>query len=218
MSRISSKALRVMIVTSTLSALGANCPLEFITIGDVCELNPGVCDPEGEDGASGGNDCFRDAGKKCATDYQAMENLVIIEHGPGVCENTGTEPGPSLESYTISMPASAFPGETVTFAIDWNRCSDCNPNAVIYSSLIGDWAPGDPLFVSNGYFTSCSETARDTVVFSAPNEPGTYRLRWILCYAFQAIDEFCGEHARGNSSNPGTCPYIEVSLRVCREL
>lgn len=141
-------------------------------------------------------------------------NAALIEHGPGPCENTGSEPGPSLEFYDVTFPQTVAPGEQVTFEIEWNRCSDCNPNAVIYSSLLGDWAPANPLYVSDAYFTSCDETAVDSVTFQAPTQPGEYRLRWIMCFAFDAIRNFCGEHCETSADDPGYCPYVEVSFTV----
>jgi len=150
----------------------------------------------------------------CDIDYEAEMNMAIIEHGPGPCENTATESGPSLESYAVTMPQTVAPAEQVTFEIEWSRCSDCNPNAVIYSSLVGDWEPADPLYVSDAYFTSCGETAVDSATFQAPTEPGEYRLRWILCYAFDAVRDFCGEDYEGSANDPGVCPYVEVPFTV----
>lgn len=182
---------------------------------DVNKTSQGNCgcgNPEtpgcGETGCAGSGN------PPCTIDYEECLDLALLEHGSGACENTGSEPGPSLEFFDVSLPSSISPGQTGTFRVDWNRCSDCNPNAVIYSSLIGDWAPTSPLNVRNSYFTTCGETANDTVTFTAPSQAGTYRVRWILCYAFDAIRNFCGEHEGGNSSDPGACPYIERAFEV----
>lgn len=161
--------------------------------------------------------CINPAGQNCAVDYEANKNLALLQHGAGPCENTGTEPGPSVEFYAVTLPAIVTPGQAVTFSIDWNRCSDCNPGGVIYSTIIGDWAPTSPLAVHGPYGTSCSQTATDSVQFFAPNQPGTYRIRWIMCFAFNAVRDFCGEGSGGNVNNPDTCPYVEAVFKVCSQ-
>jgi|GEM_PF-3918885 len=153
-------------------------------------------------------------GETCPVDFEKENGQVLIHHGPGACENTEGEPGPSVESYSTSLPSTVSPGEPMTFSVDWNRCDDCNPNAVIYSSFLGDWALDQPLQVSSSYFTTCEETATDGVTFTAPDEPGLYRVRWIMCFAFDAIRNFCGEAYTGDAWDPGTCPYVERTFTV----
>ncbi|MBD3297621.1 MAG: hypothetical protein GF341_03120 [candidate division Zixibacteria bacterium] len=183
---------------------------------DPNKTSPGNCGcGQPETPGCGAPNCDAPAGQQCPIDYEAEMAMAIIEHGPGPCENTGSEPGPSLEYYDVAMPATVAPGQQVTFRIDWNRCSDCNPNAVIYTSLIGDWAPADPLYVSSAYFTSCGETARDTVTFTAPSGLGRYRIRWMLCMAFEPMEQFCGNDYEGTAWDVGVCPYVEVSFSVC---
>ncbi len=160
--------------------------------------------------------CPQLLGQQCPIDFEQKNNLALISQGPCECENhTCDPPGPKLESFTVDLPATVLPGASTTFTIDWNRCSDCNPNAVIYSSLIGDWSLGNPLYVRGAYFTSCGQTARDTVTFTAPTALGTYRVRWIMCFAFDAIRNFCGEADTGTSFEPGACSYVEASFEVC---
>lgn len=162
---------------------------------------------------SASGDCFEPAGQSCEIDYEAQRGR-WTERGPGACENT-PEPGARLESIEVDVPSVVEPGEEITFSINWNRCSDCNPDAVIYSSVLGDWEPAIPLYVSGAYFTSCDATSHDETTFAAPTAPGTYRIRWIMCMAFQSIDHFCGEGPPGPSPDPGSCPYVEVSFQVC---
>ena len=165
---------------------------------------------------SSGPDCADPAGEECPVDYEADSNLGLLAHGPGACENTGTEPGPSIESFDVSLPAIVAPGQSITVSVDWNRCNDCNPGAVIYSSFVGDWDLDSPLKTRGGYFTTCSETATDSVAFTAPRQEGTYRIRWIVCMAFDSIRNFCGDHWIGGGEDPGVCPYVEASFSVCR--
>ncbi len=162
-----------------------------------------------------GPDCSADAGDSCPVDYEAQAYPQFAVHGPGACENTGTEPGPSLESLSTSLPSQVSPGQSVTFTVNWNRCNDCNQSAVIYSSFLGDWQLSTPLKTSSGYFTSCDETAQDSVTFTAPSTPGKYKVRWILCFAFDSVKNFCGDGPVGTSDNPGSCPFIEKTFTVC---
>jgi len=170
--------------------------------------------------------CSQYAGQQCSTDYEAQAGMWTA-FGAGCCENPPEQlgvicanplgpgaPAP-LEFFNITLPTSVEPGSTTTFAIDWNRCGNCNPNAVILSSIIGDWDPGSPLYVTGAYFTTCDQTLTEQVTFTAPTEPGTYRIRWIMCMAFDAIRNFCGHHAPGPSPDPGACPYVEASFEVC---
>jgi len=166
------------------------------------------------DCGGGSGNCSSSAGVPCSTDYEAQYSSQWQQHGPGDCENTGTD-GRSFESLSVSIPSQVSPGQSVTMTVEWNRCDDCNPNAVIYTSFVGNWDPNNPLEVSDAYFTTCGETARDSVTFVAPTEQGTYRVRWIHCFAFDAIYSFCGDGLPGPSPSPGVCPYVERTLTVC---
>jgi hypothetical protein len=53
------------------------------------------------------------------------------------------------------------------------------------------------------------------VQFAAPTQSGRYRIRWIMCFAFDAVRNFCGESSGGDVYNPDTCPYIERTFTVC---
>lgn len=168
----------------------------------------------GTDGGGGGG-CSDIAGLRCPTDYESAYSDTWRQHGPGDCENTGTEPGPSFESLLVSIPSQVAPRQTMTMTVRWNRCDDCSPNAVVYTSFLGNWDLDNPLQASDAFFTSCGETTMDSVTFDAPAQSGAYRVRWIHCFAFNAIYSFCGDGLPGNSSNPGVCPYVEESFEVC---
>ena len=225
--------------TTTITMNGSRSVLAIFEVENVCttdadcasgeECVTGECEPvedectidadcePGEECAGG--ECVtigvcQPAGESCPIDYEQENGMSIIAHGAGACENTGTEPGPSFESFSTSLPSTVSPAQSMTFSVDWNRCSDCNPNAVIYSTFVGDWDLDTPLKVRGGYFTNCDQTARDEVTFTAPMQPGIYRVRWIMCFAFDAIRNFCGEAYTGDASDPGTCPYIEQTFTV----
>lgn len=189
---------------------GEQCGNGFCGSGENVSNCPGDCGG----GGSGGGNCSSSAGVPCSTDYEAQYSSQWRQHGPGDCENTGTD-GTSFESLSVSIPSQVSPGQSLTMTVEWNRCDDCNPNGVIYTSFVGNWDPDNPLQVSDAYFTTCGETARDSVTFVTPTQQGTYRVRWIHCFAFDAIYNFCGDGLPGPSANPGVCPYVERTSEVC---
>ncbi|MBI3836074.1 MAG: hypothetical protein HY287_17250 [Planctomycetes bacterium] len=191
----------------------SNCP-EDCSTGEVC--GNGVCGT-GEDVTNCPQDCTGNcsssAGVACSTDFEAQYSSQWQQHGAGACENTGGNP--SFESLSVSIPSQVSPGQSVTMTVQWNRCIDCDTNAVIYTSFLGNWDPNNPLTERDNFLTTCDETSTDTVTFAAPTQQGSYRVRWIHCFASTAIHNFCGDGLPGNSSAPGVCPYVERTLTVC---
>ncbi len=114
----------------------------------------------------------------------------------------------------VNLPPTVRALETVKGRILW-RTIGGNPNAVIYSTVIGNWKPATPLatLVSGGYQGVAGTEFERSFEFTAPKTPGKYRIRWLLNQAFAPITNFYSkEHV--NSYDPGHAFWTEVELTV----
>jgi tetratricopeptide (TPR) repeat protein len=108
-----------------------------------------------------------------------------------------------------------YPKQTVsgnvTLRIKENAVGSAN--AVLYVSLFGDWSPSIEL--ARIYRGTVGQPRLLSIPFSftAPSEPGTYRLRCPMVLAFAPVKNFYGSEPRGQN-DPGIGPYTEVTFQV----
>jgi hypothetical protein len=126
----------------------------------------------------------------------------------------GRNRGSEFRLVLWEMSDSARPAETMTSRIIWETDRG-NPNAVIYATVIGDWAPSSPIaiIVNGGTQGRPGNRFERRFSFAAPRAPGTYRVRWILTQAFAPLTEFYGQ-ARGDVNNPPGGTWAEARFTV----
>ncbi len=120
--------------------------------------------------------------------------------------------GIQFQLLRFDVPKTVRPGQRVNAPASW-RTTVGNANACVYVSIIGDWAPEEPLAVHHGYQGEPGWTVTKTCSFTAPKTPGTYRLRWILTQAFRPISVFYGKEHNG-AYDPGLGIWAETSFEV----
>ena len=120
------------------------------------------------------------------------------------CISPGGEEG-AFNIHYWNRPPTVRANEPVRHRIAWERVAG-NPGAVLYLTVIADWKPNQPLVtLVNGGFQSLGETQVGIVEFNAPSLPGTYRIRWIMASAFQAVTKFYSAQA---DPNPVWCEIV----------
>lgn len=126
----------------------------------------------------------------------------------------GEPPAAGLQFHLLrwDVPKTVRPGQRVNSLSSW-RATIGNPNACVYVSIIGDWAPTEPLAVHHGYQGEPGWTVTKPCAFTAPKTPGTYRLRWILTQAFRPISVFYGKEHK-DAYDPGLGIWAETSFEV----
>lgn len=109
-------------------------------------------------------------------------------------------------------------GSTTTVRMVWayrpdaDGQIDARQNVCI--SLLGNWEPLRPLaLLVEGEPQGPPRTESKTVEIEVPEEPGEYRLRWVLAYAFAPVTSFYGD-VKGGLWSPGVGPYGEIAFRV----
>jgi len=164
---------------------------------------PRVVDTEG---GSGGTSA---SGSGSSSDYLAGRDSASYLPPSG-----GTNSGTEFRMISWSMPHSAAPGETVSSTIVWETARG-NPNAVIYATVIGDWAPSAPLatIVNAGKQGPPGTRFDRSFNFTAPSARGSYKVRWILVQAFAPLTHFYG-HADGDAYAPQGGTWSQLDLTV----
>ncbi|MHC1766928.1 MAG: hypothetical protein AB9869_21935 [Verrucomicrobiia bacterium] len=139
---------------------------------------------------------------------------LLLETRPYARLHPGEPPAAGLQFHMLrwDVPKSVRPGQRVNTSSSW-RATVGNANACVYVSIIGDWAPEEPLAVHHGYQGEPGWTVTKNCSFTAPKAPGTYRLRWILTQAFRPISVFYGKEHNG-AYDPGLGIWAETSFEV----
>lgn len=139
---------------------------------------------------------------------------LLLETRPYARLHPGEPPAAGMQFHMLrwDVPKTVRPGERVNSLSSW-RTTVGNPNACVYVSIIGDWAPEEPLAVHHGYQGEPGWTVTKPCAFTAPKAPGTYRLRWILTQAFKPISVFYGKEHNG-ANDPGLGIWAETSFEV----
>lgn len=155
---------------------------------------------------SGGNSSETSAGQ---TDYLARDYAAAY-----LAPGGGSGPGSEFELITWTMPDAVRPGDQVTGEIVWKTVRG-NRNAVIYATLVGDWAPSSAraTLVNHGMQGTAGTRFARTFQFTAPNAPGNYRVRWILVQAFAPLNNFYGR-ASGDAYSPPGGTWSELEFTV----
>lgn len=138
------------------------------------------------------------------------------------CQKTYLSPGgigPTLEEgrhFRLTywnLPRTIRPGQPIESRLSWETVSG-NANAVVYVTVIGDWQPDKPLVdLYQGNQGEPGKQVERTFEFKAPQEPGRYRLRWILTQAFRPITKFYGQEHH-DANDPGHGWWSEVDFYV----
>lgn len=112
-----------------------------------------------------------------------------------------------------SLPKTALPGEVVHSTVSWQTTAG-NPSASVFVSIVAEWDPDKLLtLLHHGYQGEPGTTVAKTFSFSAPQEVGVHRLRWILTQAFRPITVFYGKDHHG-ADDPGIGFWAEARLEV----
>ena len=112
-----------------------------------------------------------------------------------------------------NVPPTVRPGETVKSSIEWETLG-VNPNAVVYATVFGDWVPDDALAqLYQGLHGSVGTVVREEFQFTAPTQPGRYRLRWTYAMAYEPLPSFYSQED-GGADNPGCGWWSEVVFQV----
>lgn len=112
-----------------------------------------------------------------------------------------------------NLPPVVRPGQHVESRLAWETLSG-NPNAVVFATIIGDWAPDQPIGkMYHGFLGRPGKQFEMEFEFTAPSKPGLYRIRWIFPMAFKPITCFYSQEHRG-ANNPGDAWWSEVTFIV----
>lgn len=133
-------------------------------------------------------------------DYLLRDSAVKDVNGDilAPCISPGGEYG-AFKLLYWNHPPTVRAGEKVLHRIAWQRIA-ANPNAVLHLTVIGDWAPDQPLAtLISGGFQAAGETKVGEVEFIAPRKKGTYRIRWIMAAAFSPVTNF---YSKEDDQNP----------------
>jgi len=155
-----------------------------------------------------------------ATDSSLLRELA---HSTDWCRrdkmiNSQDHKGPVGPVMGIShnIPATVAASAEVEAQIEW-RLSDPGHSPVAHDSVFADWSPRTPLaHVRYGF---SSETTKSlSLKFTAPEQPGRYRIRWMHIHAFKPIHSFFGgtDGAGPMQGDYATSPHVwmEVPIEV----
>ena len=136
--------------------------------------------------------------------YSVLSNAYFSPSG-------GTRSGSDLRMDYWSLPEVVAPGQSVISTLGYSVLGG-GPFAVVYKTVLAEWAPTAPIAVlENGVLQGSPRAVEKQFTFTAPTTPGVYRLRLALMWAFRGIQNFYGD---GSWENSGVGCYAEVSFRV----
>lgn len=142
-----------------------------------------------------------------------LENERVDYFHPQGGVQTGLEGDQTVDYW--NLPEVVLPGQVVHSSLGYTIREGNNPNAVVYKTILADWAPDSPIAVlEEGELEGPSRPVRKEFSFTAPGEPGLYRLRLAMTWAFRGIQGFYGDGPHGDSWTTGVGPYAEVWLWV----
>ena len=115
----------------------------------------------------------------------------------------------------FSWPGVVSPGERVAASVAWCY-GEVEGAPAVQVDVFGNWEPNRALASpAGGGEGNGRHFYERNFSFTAPQQEGTYRIRWFLSEAFAGIDSFCSHEDRGGG-DPGCSRWAESLLRVCR--